>query len=373
VSQKTVERAEVLEILRGLDHPGTGKNLIEADVIRALTVDEGRIRFVLEVAPEHGAAMEPVRQAAVSRLEALVGPGNVSALLTAHSDKKPPDLKIGRHPDTPKGPQKIPGVQRIIAIASGKGGVGKSTVASNLAVALAAEGKRVGMLDADVYGPSQPRMLGITGRPASPDGKTILPLRNHGVTLMSIGLLTKEDEAVVWRGPMLMGALQQMLGQVQWGQLDVLIVDLPPGTGDVQMTLSQKAEVTGAIVVSTPQDVALLDTRKALNMFDKMHVNVLGMIENMSTYICPNGGHEAHIFGHGGARADAERLGIPFLGEIPLDIRIRETSDAGTPIVVAEPDGPHARTFREIGSAVWEGVQRARAEGGRAPPKIVVE
>jgi ATP-binding protein involved in chromosome partitioning len=191
-------------------------------------------------------------------------------------------------------------------------------------------------------------MLGITGRPASPDGKTILPLRNHGVTLMSIGLLTKEDEAVVWRGPMLMGALQQMLGQVQWGQLDVLIVDLPPGAGDVQMTLSQKAEVTGAIVVSTPQDVALIDARKALNMFSKMNVRVLGMIENMSTYICPNCGHEAHIFGHGGARADAERLGIPFLGEIPLDLDIRLASDGGAPIVATRPDSPQAAAFRTL-------------------------
>jgi ATP-binding protein involved in chromosome partitioning len=350
----SVGRAEVLEVLRGLDHPGTGQNLIESDVVRALTVEDGRIRFVLEVAPEHGQAMEPVRQAAVSRLEALVGEGNVSALLTAHSEKKPPDLKIGRHPDKPKGPQKVPGVERIIAVASGKGGVGKSTVSSNLAVALAAEGKRVGMLDADVYGPSQPRMLGITGRPASPDGKTILPLRNHGVTLMSIGLLTKEDEAVVWRGPMLMGALQQMLGQVQWGQLDVLIVDLPPGTGDVQMTLSQKAEVTGAIVVSTPQDVALLDARKALNMFQKMNVRVLGMIENMSTYICPNCGHEAHIFGHGGARADAGRLGVPFLGEIPLDLEIRLASDGGAPVVASRPDGPQAAAFRNVARRLIE-------------------
>ena len=341
-------RADVLEVLKSLDHPATGKNLVEADVVRALTVEDGRIRFVLEVAPEHGAAMEPVRQAAIARLESLVGAGNVSALLTAHSEKKPPDLKIGRHPETPKGPQKVPGVERIIAVASGKGGVGKSTVSSNLAVALAAEGKRVGMLDADVYGPSQPRMLGITGRPASPDGKTILPLRNHGVTLMSIGLLTKEDEAVVWRGPMLMGALQQMLGQVQWGQLDVLIVDLPPGTGDVQMTLSQKAEVTGAIIVSTPQDVALLDARKALNMFQKMNVPVLGMIENMSTYVCPNCGHEAHIFGHGGAKADAERLGIPFLGEIPLDLDIRLASDGGAPVVASKPESPQAQAFRTL-------------------------
>ena len=215
-------------------------------------------------------------------------------------------------------------------------------------MALAAEGRRVGLLDADVYGPSQPRMLGVSGRPASPDGKIILPLRNHGVTMMSIGLMTREDEAVVWRGPMLMGALQQMLGQVQWGTLDVLLVDLPPGTGDVQMTLAQKADLTGAIVVSTPQDIALLDARKALNMFEKMNTKVCGMIENMSTHICSNCGHEDQIFGHGGAKAEAERLGLPFLGEIPLDREIRMAADGGAPIVASNPDSPQAVRFREI-------------------------
>ncbi|TDL79508.1 iron-sulfur cluster carrier protein ApbC [Palleronia sediminis] len=345
----SVTRDEVLDILKALTHPGTGTDLVAADAVRALTVDEGRIRFVLEVAPEHAAAMEPVRLEAVERLEALAGKGQVSAIMTAHATKgPPPDLKIGGAARAQTGPQKLPGVKAVIAVASGKGGVGKSTVSANLAVALAAEGKKVGMLDADVYGPSQPRMLGITGRPASPDGKTILPLRNHGVTLMSIGLMTKEDEAVVWRGPMLMGALQQMLAQVQWGQLDVLIVDLPPGTGDVQMTLAQKTEVAGAIVVSTPQDIALLDARKALDMFGKMNVKVMGMIENMSAYICPNCGHEAHIFGHGGARADAERLGLPFLGEIPLDLEIRSAGDGGAPIVASKPESPQAQAFRDI-------------------------
>ncbi len=341
-------RDDVLATLKRIINPATGTDLVSSDVIRALTVEDGKIRFVLEVDPAHGKAMEPVRQAAVEALEKMAGPGNVSALITAHSTPKAPDLKIGRHPTPQAGPQKVPGVDRIIAIASGKGGVGKSTVAANLAVALVAEGKKVGLLDADVYGPSQPRMLGISGRPASPDGKTILPLRNHGVTLMSIGLMTKEDEAVVWRGPMLMGALQQMLGQVQWGNLDVLIVDLPPGTGDVQMTLAQKAEVTGAIVVSTPQDIALLDARKAINMFDKMKTRVLGMIENMSTYVCPNCGHEEHIFGHGGAKADAKRLDLPFLGEIPLDLDIRKAADGGAPIVVSKPDSPQAMAFRAI-------------------------
>ncbi len=346
----SITREQVLDTLRTLTDPFSKKDLVAADVVRALTVEDGAVRFVIEVAEQsQGVAMEPIRAAAAEALEKLPGVTKVTALLTAHSQPKPPpDLKLGRHPTPQAGPQKIPGVEHIIAIASGKGGVGKSTVAANLATALAAEGRRVGLLDADVYGPSQPRMLGISGRPASPDGKTILPLRNHGVTLMSIGLMTKEDEAVVWRGPMLMGALQQMLGQVQWGQLDILIVDLPPGTGDVQMTLAQKAQLDGAIVVSTPQDVALLDARKALNMFEKMNTPVLGMIENMSTHICSNCGHEEHIFGHGGAKAEAEKHGIPFLGEIPLHLDIRLAADGGAPVVVSKPDGPHAQAYRRI-------------------------
>jgi ATP-binding protein involved in chromosome partitioning len=346
----SVTREQVLDTLRSLTDPFSKKDLVSADLVRALTVEDGAVRFVIEVAEQsQGVAMEPVRVAAVEALEKLPGVGKVTALLTAHSQPKPPpDLKLGRHPTPTQGPAKVPGVKSIIAIASGKGGVGKSTVSANLATALAAEGRKVGLLDADVYGPSQPRMLGISGRPASPDGKTILPLRNHGVTLMSIGLMTKEDEAVVWRGPMLMGALQQMLGQVQWGQLDVLIVDLPPGTGDVQLTLAQKAEVDGAIVVSTPQDVALLDARKALNMFEKMGTPILGMIENMSTHICSNCGHEEHIFGHGGAKAEAEKHGIPFLGEIPLHLDIRLAGDGGAPVVVSKPDSPYAQAFRQI-------------------------
>ena len=231
---------------------------------------------------------------------------------------------------------------RIIAVASGKGGVGKSTVSANLACALAAEGRRVGLLDADVYGPSQPRMLGVSGRPASPDGKTILPLKAHGVTMMSIGLMLDPGQAVVWRGPMLMGALQQMLMQVQWGELDVLLVDLPPGTGDVQLTLSQKAQVTGAVVVSTPQDVALLDARKAMDMFAKTEIPVVGMIENMSSYVCPDCGHEAHIFGHGGAAAEARSLDLPFLGEIPLSLDVRVAGDSGTPIASGDGQVPDA-------------------------------
>ncbi len=344
----TATREDVLEALKGVTDPVSGQDLVSAGPVRALTVDAGTVRFVLEIDPARAELMEGVRAEAEAAVRAVPGVELVSAVLTAHRNAPPgPELNIGRRSE-PAGPQQIPGVDRIVAIASGKGGVGKSTVTANLAAALAAEGRRVGLLDADVYGPSQPRMLGVSGRPASPDGKTILPLRNHGVTMMSIGLMTREDEAVVWRGPMLMGALQQMMNQVQWGALDVLLVDLPPGTGDVPMTLSQNAEVTGVIVVSTPQDVALLDARKGVDMFRKMSVPILGMIENMSTHICSNCGHEEHLFGHGGVRAEAEKLGIPLLADIPLALGIRLASDGGAPIVVSRPTSPEAMAFRGI-------------------------
>jgi len=338
----------VLAELKQITDPASGQDIVAAGLVRALTVDDGAVRFVLEIDPAQAQAMEPLRAQAESRVKALAGISSVSALMTAHSQTAaPPDLKPARKA-APTGPQKVPGVDRIIAIASGKGGVGKSTVAANLACALAAEGRRVGLLDADVYGPSQPRMLGVSGRPASPDGKTILPMRNHGVTMMSMGLMTNEGQAVVWRGPMLMGALQQMMMQVQWGALDVLLIDLPPGTGDVQLTLTQKFAVDGAIIVSTPQDVALLDARKGIDMFNQMKTPIVGMIENMSTHICSNCGHEEHVFGHGGVVAEAEKLGVPLLAEIPLHLDIRLAADGGAPIVVSKPDSAQAAGFRQV-------------------------
>jgi ATP-binding protein involved in chromosome partitioning len=326
-------------------------------MIRALAVEGETVRFVIEApSAEVAKVMEPLRQAAEAAVSRLEGVAKTSVVLTAPTNAPaaakapPPDLKIGRHPTPQAGPEKVPGVDRILVVGSGKGGVGKSTVSSNLAVALAREGRKVGLLDADIYGPSQPRMMGVSKRPASPDGKRIIPLQAHGVTMMSIGLMLEPEKAVVWRGPMLMGALQQMLNQVEWGELDVLIVDLPPGTGDVQLTLCQKTELTGAIVVSTPQDVALLDARKALNMFDTLRTPVLGLVENMSTFTCPKCGHESHIFGTGGVAAEAEKIGVPFLGALPLDLEVRLAGDGGVPI--AAGDGAQAQSYRDLASAL---------------------
>ena len=341
------EREDVMNALRAVTEPIKGLDIVEAGLVRALTIKGADVRFVLEIDPVHAPKMEPVRVAAEQAVRNLSGVSRVTAVMTAHAaPAKPPDLKP-RHANKAR-PQKLPGVDRLIAVASGKGGVGKSTFSSNLAVALATEGRKVGLLDADVYGPSQPRILGISGRPASPDGKTILPLSSHGVIMMSLGLLANEAEAVMWRGPMLMGALQQMLTKVQWGTLDTLLVDLPPGTGDVQMTLCQKFDVAGAIVVCTPQDIALLDARKGIDAFAKMDVPLIGLVENMSTYICPACGHEEHLFGHGGVSAEAKRIGTPLLAELPLDIGLRLSADRGTPITVAEPQSDMAKRFRSL-------------------------
>lgn len=347
----------VIETLTRIALPDGG-NLVSRDMIRALTVEGSTVRIVIEAPdPAQAARMGQVRDAADAAVSAIAGADSVSVILTAHGpapkEQEPPQLKVGKHPTPQAGPAKVAGVDRIIAIGSGKGGVGKSTVSSNLAVALARQGRRVGLLDADIYGPSQPRMMGVSKRPASPDGKTIIPLQAHGVTMMSIGLMVDPAKAVVWRGPMLMGALQQMLGQVEWGSLDVLIVDLPPGTGDVQLTLCQKTELTGAVVVSTPQDVALLDARKALDMFNTLNTPVLGLIENMSTYVCPECGHEAHLFGHGGVAKEAEAIGVPFLGALPIDLETRLAGDAGTPIAAGE--GPMAQAYAQLARRFIDG------------------
>lgn len=350
-------RDRVLQALSGIAIPGGG-SLVDSDLIRALNVTDDEVSFVVEAAdPMLARALDPAVKEAEARLRAL-GFQRVRIVTTAPAGRAPsvaassggagaapPSLKLGRHPTPQAGPQAIPGVQHIVAIGSGKGGVGKSTLTTNLAVALARAGRRVGVLDADIYGPSQPRMLGVTERPRSENDR-IIPVHAYGVTMMSLGLMMKEGEAVVWRGPMLMGALQQMLNQVEWGELDVLLVDLPPGTGDVQLSLCQKAPVTGAVIVSTPQDVALIDARRAIDMFDKLKTPVLGLVENMSSYVCPNCGHEAHLFGHGGVAAEAAARGLPFLGEVPLDLSVRLAGDSGRPVAAGE--GPVADAYARL-------------------------
>ena len=341
----------VLEALRKVA-PSAGQDVVAKGLIHALAVESGVVRFVLEGAPAAELqALRPVLEAAVRDLPEVT---QVTIVVPAASGAAEPP-RFGGHPKPQAGPERVKGVRHVIAVGSGKGGVGKSTVSANLAVALARAGKKVGLLDADIYGPSQPRMMGINRRPASPDGQTILPLSAHGVTLMSIGFMLREDEAVIWRGPMLMGAMQQMLNQVAWdhyGALDVLIVDLPPGTGDVQLSLCQKTEIDGAIIVSTPQDIALLDARKAIDMFRRLKTPVLGLIENMSTYVCPNCGHEAHLFGHGGVEAEAKTLGLPFMGALPLDLDVRLAGDAGTPAAAGE--GAPARAYAALAQQMIE-------------------
>ncbi|KZY03817.1 MULTISPECIES: Mrp/NBP35 family ATP-binding protein [unclassified Sulfitobacter] len=349
----TVTRADIENALKRVMLPD-GRDLLAHDLVRALTIEGNDVRFVIE-APNAEAAkqMGQLRDAAEQVVREVSGVGKVGVALTAHAPAaKAPSLKLGGHPKPQEGPIKPAGVRNIIAIGSGKGGVGKSTVSSNLAVALARAGRRVGLLDADIYGPSQPRMMGISKRPASPDGKTIIPLQAHGVTMMSIGFMVEEGKAVVWRGPMLMGALQQMMGQVEWGELDVLLVDLPPGTGDVQLTLCTKTELAGAVIVSTPQDVALIDARKALDMFATLKTPVLGLIENMSQFVCPDCGSTHDIFGQGGVAAEAQKLGVPLLGSLPIDLETRLAGDAGTP--VAAGDGPMAEAYAGIARDLME-------------------
>jgi ATP-binding protein involved in chromosome partitioning len=372
-----VTEREILDALGAVRDPDKGADVVSLGMISGVVVRDGNVGFAIEVEPERGPRLEPLRKAAEQAVEALPGVVSVTAVLTAEA--RPP----GGRPQAPaRGapgqaattkPALAPGVRAIVAVASGKGGVGKSTVAANLALALKANGRSVGVLDADIYGPSMPRMLGISGRPsASPDGKILRPMENYGVKCMSIGFLVPEDTPMIWRGPMVMSAIQQMLRDVAWGELDIMIVDMPPGTGDAQLTMAQQVALAGAVIVSTPQDIALIDARKGLAMFQKVDVPVLGIIENMSYFLCPHCGERSDIFSHGGAHREAERLGTDFLGEVPLDMAIRETSDSGHPITAAEPDSPYAQTFRAIAARVWEKVS-GEAPARRAGPRIVVE
>jgi ATP-binding protein involved in chromosome partitioning len=368
-----VTERQILDALAQVSDPDRGGDIVSLGMVSGLVIRDGNIAFAIEVEPARGQGLEPLRKAAEKAVEGLPGVLSVTAVLTAQAPPR------GRAAPPPPGPAHaraargaVPGVATIVAVASGKGGVGKSTVAANLALGLRANGLRVGVLDADIYGPSMPRMLGISGKPRSGDGKTLIPMENYGIKCMSMGFLVPEDTPMIWRGPMVMSALQQMLREVEWGELDIMVADLPPGTGDAQLTMAQQVPLAGAVIVSTPQDIALLDARKGLNMFRKVDVPVLGIIENMSYFLCPHCGGRSEIFSHGGAREEARRLGTEFLGEIPLDLKIRETSDGGTPITVAEPDNPYAVAFRTMAARIWEKVGGAGAER-RAPPRIVIE
>jgi ATP-binding protein involved in chromosome partitioning len=369
-----VTERQVLNALGRIADPEKGADIVSLGMVSGVVIRDGNVAFAIEVEPERGPRLEPLRQAAEKAVEALPDVLSVTAVLTAQAAARD---RSAPHPAPVAGGRAgrgdVPGVRAIVAVASGKGGVGKSTVAANLALGLRANGLRVGVLDADIYGPSMPRMLRLSGqRPHSRDGKILTPLENYGLRCMSMGFLVPEDTPMIWRGPMVTSALQQMLRGVEWGELDIMIVDMPPGTGDAQLTMAQQVPLAGAVIVSTPQDIALLDARKGLAMFQKVDVPVLGIVENMSYFLCPHCGGRSEIFSHGGARQEAERLGTEFLGEVPLDIRIRETSDDGTPITVAEPDNPHAVVFRGIAARIWEKVAGADAER-RAPPRIIIE
>lgn len=369
-------RDDILKALDGVIDPVSGRSVVHEDMIQGLVLREGHVGFALEVAPSRGASAEPLRLACEEAAKAVPGILSVTAVLTAHNGT--PDAgehhghahggHAGGERKAPPPPQGIPGVKAVIAVASGKGGVGKSTVAVNLALALSLRGLKVGLLDADIYGPSVPRLLDIKERPLGVEGK-FLPIEKYGIKAISIGLFLEEDQATIWRGPMVQSALVQMIQDGLWAPLDVLVIDMPPGTGDVQLTIAQRLPLTGAVVVSTPQDIALIDARRGIAMFRKTRVPILGIVENMSTYICPNCGHESHIFGHGGARETAEALGESFLGEIPLNTAIRLTSDGGKPIVAAAPDSPEARSFLLIAEQVAAKI----SAGARAAPKIVIE
>ena len=377
----------VKQALRSVRDPVGGRDLVEAGLIQGLTARDGLVQFAIAVPRERAREMEPLRLAAEKAAAAVPGVLSVTAVLTSHREPQgprpggagragpaaPPPAHghAPRAPHTPagQGAMLLPEVRRIVAVASGKGGVGKSTTAVNLAVALAAQGLSVGLLDADIYGPSLPQMLGTQEKPRT-ENQRILPLQRWGLKAMSIGFLVDAETPMIWRGPMVMGALEQLMGQVAWGALDVMVVDMPPGTGDAQLTMSQRVPLAGAVIVSTPQDVALLDARRGVRMFEKVNVPVLGLIENMSSWCCPNCGHRADVFGHGGARAEAAKLGVEFLGELPLKLEIRELADAGTPIVAARPESEEAADYRRIAARLWDKLQGAPAAKG---PRIVVE
>ncbi len=384
-----ITREDVLQALSTVPVDAGGTSLAASGRLSDVVVDPaGRVMFAITVHPQEAAAMESVRQAAETAVQGLPGVKGVFASLTA--DRPAPTGGASPTGGTspargaaPAGPggrpraggpppsQRIPGVKHVIAVASGKGGVGKSTTAVNLALGLKALGLGVGLLDADIYGPSIPKLLGIHGKPRLLENRVLEPMAAHGLKVMSIGFLVEEEAAMIWRGPMVMSAITQMLREVAWGDLDVLVVDMPPGTGDAQLTMAQATPLAGAVIVSTPQDLALIDARRGVSMFKRVEIPILGIVENMATFLCPHCGEASHIFGHGGARAEAGRLGVPFLGEVPLTMAIRELSDAGRPVVAADPDGPHAGVYRAMAQEVWAALSGGAA--ARPAPRIVIE
>lgn len=369
-----IARDQVLQALASVEVPGGGTLVASGRLSDVVVDDAARVTFSITVKPAEAPALEPVRQAAELAVRGLPGVKGVFATLTAEraaglSTAPPPQAGRPAAAPQPKAAL-IPGVKHVVAVASGKGGVGKSTTACNLALALRGQGLRVGLLDADIYGPSAPKLFGLHGKPRVLSGRLLEPLDGYGVQVMSIGFMVEEETPMIWRGPMVMSAITQMLREVAWGELDVLVVDMPPGTGDAQLTMAQATPLAGAVIVSTPQDLALIDARRGVAMFKRVEVPILGLVENMATFVCPHCGAESHIFGHGGARAEAERLGVPFLGEVPLDMTIRETSDAGRPVVAVEPDGPHAKVYQGIAAEIWSALQGGPTR--RAPPRIVI-
>jgi ATP-binding protein involved in chromosome partitioning len=358
-----ITEQQVQTALKEIIDPNTGKDYVTGKEARNIKIDGDNVSLDILLGYPAKTQVEPIRKQVVAKLRTIPGVGGVTANVT---------IKIVSHA-VQRGVKLIPGVKNIIAVASGKGGVGKSTTAVNLALALAAEGASVGMLDADIYGPSQPTMLGITGRPESKDGKRLEPMEGHGIQAMSIGFLIDVETPMVWRGPMVTQALEQLLNETNWREIDYLVVDLPPGTGDIQLTLAQRVPVTGAVIVTTPQDIALMDARKGLKMFEKVNIPILGIVENMSLHICTKCGHEEHMFGEGGGARMSKDYGVELLGALPLDIRIREQADSGKPTVVADPDGRVAEIYRQIARRVAVKIAEKQQDHSAAFPKIVIQ
>ena len=405
-----VTEESVWQALASVQDSEAGQDIVSLQMVSGLVIKDGNVGFAIEVDPRKGQEKEPLRKEAENAVAALKGVQSVTAVLTAHAQApggrsadsgqgastgqqaRAQGSQGGQAAGTPSGGTSagqtggqqqraaggaggqqqiaVPGVKAIVAVASGKGGVGKSTTAANLALAFQRQGLATGILDADIYGPSQPRMMGVSGRPESPDGKRLRPMEAYGIKVMSMGFLVGEDTPMIWRGPMVQSAIQQMLRDVDWGELDVLVVDMPPGTGDAQLTLAQQVPLAGSVIITTPQDISLLDAKKGLNMFRKVDVPVFGMIENMSYYLCPHCGERSDIFSAGGGRREAEKMGTELLGEIPLDIVIRETSDGGHPVVVSHPDSEHAKVYLSIAEQVWTKITSADASAARKAPSI---